>query len=173
MGTRADFYIGMGKELYYLGSVTHDGYASCMIFSKKYGVGGVEFDSAEAWKESVKAAILSRPDVGKLPETHGWPWPWKDSVTCDHAYTWHEGKVWSHLKRWITVEGTRKPSFREYMRGIREVPTRDLQSRAGQWKEVLPGDTLSEEGTIPAEFPDMTSIQRVTDGGFMLLGSFR
>ena len=92
IGTRADFYVGRGKQAEWLGSVAWDG-------------------DPEAQPQAVKDALLEgtfRTEVARdlagrddatLPEM-GWPWPWKDSRTTDYAYAFDEGEVWaSHFGR--------------------------------------------------------------------------
>jgi hypothetical protein len=56
-----------------------------------------------AFRKAVKEFFAGRDDA-TLPE-QGWPWPWEDSRTSDHAYAYDEGKVWvsSFGRRYITV----------------------------------------------------------------------
>jgi hypothetical protein len=96
MGTRADFYIGRGKDAQWLGSIAYDGYPSGnpseVVLAK---------DEA-AFKTAVEA--LDKNDHYTSPE-QGWPWPWKSSQTTDYAYAWDDGKVWISCfgHRWITL----------------------------------------------------------------------
>lgn len=87
MGTRADFYVGDGPDMEWLGSITWDG---CEI----------PYDLENAKSETVYRANLDRflasRDDATLPEM-GWPWPWNDSRTTDVAYTFHGGQV----LRWV------------------------------------------------------------------------
>jgi len=87
MGTRADFYIGRGKNAQWLGSIAFDGYPDGnprpllnVVIEQKY-------------REQV-AAILDDAKSGATKPEHGWPWPWKDSNTTDFAYAFDEGSVW-------------------------------------------------------------------------------
>lgn len=78
MGTRADFYIGRGKDAEWLGSIAWDGY-----------VEGIDEEVLQAktesdFKKAVADFFASRDD-STLPED-GWPWPWNDSRTTDYAY---------------------------------------------------------------------------------------
>jgi hypothetical protein len=86
MGTRADFYVGRGKEAEWLGSIALDGYP-----------GGIDKVILRARKESdFRKAVkefLSGRDDGTFPK-QGWPWPWEDSNTTDYAYAFHKGKVY-------------------------------------------------------------------------------
>jgi hypothetical protein len=87
MGTRADFYIGRGKNATWLGSTAWDGYPSGV------DVGILEATTDDVYRELVHEHIKNRDD-GTLPE-HGWPWPWNDSRTTDYSYAFDEGKVWA------------------------------------------------------------------------------
>jgi hypothetical protein len=97
MGTRADFYIGRGKDARWLGSIAYDGYPEALLEQ------GLKNASDEAAFLARVAGILERDDATK-PE-QGWPWPWQDSRTTDYAYAYDEGQVWtSHFGReWMTV----------------------------------------------------------------------
>jgi len=85
MGTRADFYVGKGKDAEWLGSIGWDGYP-CGISE------AVRAAADEAsYRAAVSSFFATRNDV-TLPE-HGWPWPWNDSGTTDYSY-WHfDGKT--------------------------------------------------------------------------------
>lgn len=85
MGTRADFYIGLGKDAEWLGSIAWDGYP-----------GGIDAAVMDAGTEQeFRANLLSffdgRDDV--TPPERGWPWPWNDSRTTDYSYWFSDGKV--------------------------------------------------------------------------------
>jgi hypothetical protein len=87
MGTRADFYIGTGKDAEWLGSVAFDGYEwnekpACPLMTAK---------TADEFRAAVQEATNARKDFTK-PE-QGWPWPWNDSNTTDYAYVFNEGSV--------------------------------------------------------------------------------
>jgi len=86
MGTRADFYVGKGKDAEWLGSIGWDGYPN-----------GVDDDVLQAADEaSFRSAVVrffsTRTDV-TLPK-QGWPWPWNDSGTTDYSYWQFDGKTW-------------------------------------------------------------------------------
>ena len=101
MGTRADYYIGKGKDAEWLGSTAFDGYPD--------GHGVVQTNLAvfqsttvEDWRAGIGTMLRDRDD-GTFPE-HGWPWPWDDSGTTDYAYTFDEGAVWvSNSKEWVRL----------------------------------------------------------------------
>jgi hypothetical protein len=80
MGTRADFYIGRGKDARWLGSIAWDGDPRNMRF--------LGATTENEFMLSIVALSL-RKDWTK-PED-GWPWPWKDSGATDFAYAWDDG----------------------------------------------------------------------------------
>jgi hypothetical protein len=86
MGTRADFYVGQGKDAEWIGSIGWDGYPDGVADEVLQAV------DADSFRAAVASFFASRSDV-TLPE-HGWPWPWNDSGTTDYSY-WHfDGKTW-------------------------------------------------------------------------------
>lgn len=85
MGTRADFYLGQGKDAEWIGSISWDGYPDAIADEVLHAV------DADSFRAAVASFFSSRTDV-TLPE-HGWPWPWNDSGTTDYSY-WHfDGKT--------------------------------------------------------------------------------
>ena len=94
MGTRADFYIGRGKDAKWLGSTAWDGYPDGIV--PEGGWPSIHlFDSADInqFTECLALFYRRREDL-TLPED-GWPWPWDDSGTTDYAYAFDEGRVWA------------------------------------------------------------------------------
>lgn len=90
MGTRADFYMGIGPDAEWLGSVAWDGYDVSEANS------GIARDvrlskTKEEFLENLKAYFAARDNV-TLPEA-GWPWPWEDSRTTDFAYAFVDGQI--------------------------------------------------------------------------------
>ena len=86
MGTRADFYLGRGKDAVWLGSIAWDGYPSAMPTALR------EASTEEQFCVAVDA--LSSRDDWTAPAT-GWPWPWEDSRTTDYAYAFDDGAAWA------------------------------------------------------------------------------
>lgn len=85
MGTRADFYVGIGPDAEWLGSIARDGYPDGIpetILGSRADVG---------YRTAVAAFLAERND-GTTPDM-GWPWPWPDSATSDEAYALHDGRV--------------------------------------------------------------------------------
>jgi len=110
MGTRADFYIGRGKNAEWIGSTAWDGSPSGMEDGCFYENGNVEsreakegeptygmpaffeVGSEEEFRHMVTAHIEKRSDGTKPSD--GWPWPWEDSGTTDYAYAWDGDRVY-------------------------------------------------------------------------------
>jgi hypothetical protein len=85
MGTRADFYMGRGEAMEWLGSIAWDGHPESI---DKQVLGS---QSPEAFRNAVTDFLATREDK-TLPE-QGWPWPWMTSSTTDYAYAFDEGTV--------------------------------------------------------------------------------
>jgi hypothetical protein len=86
MGTRADFYVGKGRDAEWLGSIGWDGYPD--------GVADEVLKATDevAFRAAVAEFLATRSDA-TMP-AQGWPWPWNDSGTTDYSY-WHfDGKTW-------------------------------------------------------------------------------
>lgn len=87
MGTRADFYVGRGKDAEWIGSLAFDGPPSemprALITATRPG----------RYREAVAARLLDSEDSSSRPED-GWPWPWDDSNTSDFAYCFDRGRVY-------------------------------------------------------------------------------
>jgi hypothetical protein len=87
MGTRADFYVGRGEDMRWVGSVAWDGYPSGIA---QYGF--LRAKTEEQFLEGVSAMAASRNDF--TPPEKGWPWPWADSGTTDFAYAFDGDRVY-------------------------------------------------------------------------------
>lgn len=73
MGTRADFYVGTGKDAEWLGSIAWDGYE--VDENEDHPIAKAKTETA--YRKAVKDMLSSR-DYATHPE-QGWPWPWKDA----------------------------------------------------------------------------------------------
>ena len=114
MGTRADLYIGKGKDAEWIGSTAWDGYRDGIELTapekepiaagmhepilvrkhKKFCKGKHLFDSkTEAEFRERALQYFANRDDATLPEM-GWPWPWNDSGTSDCSYWFFDGRVW-------------------------------------------------------------------------------
>lgn len=122
MGTRCDFYIGMGpSKLRWLGSYPFDGYPEGA--PKRIA----KADSARRYRAEVRRVPIGRAyeSAWSDPST-GWPWPWPTSSGSDYAYTWHRGKVyvswWGHKWCELALFRLLHRSDRGYERFLREYP---------------------------------------------------
>ncbi len=92
MGTRADFYVGVGKDAEWLGSIAWDGYEIEEADDVKTPAHRVRRAQTEAdYRAAVQAFLESRDDA-TYPKD-GWPWPWEDSNITDYAYAFVDGEV--------------------------------------------------------------------------------
>lgn len=90
MGTRADFYVGMGPTMVWLASTAWDGYPEG-IDDPKATAPLLGATTEEEFRARLEVHLSTRDDVTRPAD--GWPWPWEDSRTTDYAYAFHEGKV--------------------------------------------------------------------------------
>ena len=93
MGTRADFYVGRGKEAEWLGSIAFDGYPKGLPSKRAGGQDLKQAATEEEFRNRVKAELEGRDDATFTVQ--GWPWPWEDSRTTDYSYAFDKGKVWA------------------------------------------------------------------------------
>ncbi len=150
MGTRADFYVGRGKGMKYLGSIAWDGYPSGV--STELLMSRTEAD----FKRNLKGFSLVRDDWSS-PEEHGWPWPWDDSRLTDYVYAFDNGEVW--------ISYVNSPWFK-----ASDIP-RDKDGKLldgrpyYEWQEAHIPEGGGKSSPNDKEFPDMKKIKRVTFGG--------
>lgn len=85
MGTRADFYVGTGRQAEWIGSIAWDGHPEGIAAAVLHA-------STEGTFREATAAFLIPRDDATAPEM-GWPWPWDDSRTTDYAYCFAQGEV--------------------------------------------------------------------------------
>ena len=145
MGTRADFYVGPGDAMEWIGSVAWDGYPD------GFPITIMKASSPELFKAAVGRELASRDD-STAPDK-GWPWPWKDSGTSDYGY-WHNGKevLFEAQGYWVRVV-----DHGPYWECANE-------DAAEARKKFSQG---------PCKWPDMSGKQRVTLGprsGIILMG---
>lgn len=86
MGTRADFYVGVGKDAEWLGSIAFDGYPDGPVLES----GAIVAVTEDAFRTAI--AKLLKQDDATTPE-QGWPWPWNDSGMTDYAYCFDKDHV--------------------------------------------------------------------------------
>lgn len=146
MGTRADFYVGIGKDTEWIGSVGNDGSPT-----------SVAKDICRATSEREYREL-----VGQLKELshftsleQGWPWPWPDSSGSDYAYAFYEGRV-------VFNSGYNDHGWID-AKGFLDHPT------TGSPESFQDNRTAIEE----FEYPDMTEQQNVVRderSGLLILG---
>ena len=97
MGTRADFFVGIGPKAEWIGSVSYDGGpGEC---GETLLIATTEADFRAAVEERLANwSVTTRPE-------EGWPWPWPDFRTTDYAYAWDpkRGAVVSSGREWVTL----------------------------------------------------------------------
>lgn len=86
MGTRADFYIGIGPSAEWIGSISHDG------DPERDPRAAVAATSEHLFRNAVGKILSEHPGEPTRPD-EGWPWPWPDSRTTDFAYAWCDDGV--------------------------------------------------------------------------------
>lgn len=103
MGTRADFYVGKGKDAEWLWSLAFDGYRIDDAMNENDTSQSPDYTACwqiktaktEAEYRSAVATLLAINSDATIPD-QGWPWPWEDSSTTDYAYCFSDGcKVFS------------------------------------------------------------------------------
>lgn len=148
MGTRADFYVGRGEDMEWIGSVAWDGYPHGFA-----GTGILDAASEDAYRLALAAHAADRSDF-TAPE-QGWPWPWADSFTTDYAYAFDGDKVYVSREQGGYSDWVEAAPF-DHEGGL-------------EYDAVL---ALSSCG--PLAYPDMTVVQNVDFGarsGLIVLGS--
>lgn len=133
MGTRADFYLGRGRDAVWLGSFAWDGDPATVATRLSLDA-GQHIASEADWRESVAAMLKATADA-TYPEM-GWPWPWEDSTTTDYAY------AWVHPEAEVMVSCFGSPWV--------ELPV--VLATPDDWVDTR---------TSPAVFPNMKAIQNV------------
>ena len=83
MGTRADFYVGLGKDAEWTGSIAWDGHDDTL---RKESESARIFTATteQDWREAVSQFLAPRENATAVEQ--GWPWPWNASTTTDCAY---------------------------------------------------------------------------------------
>lgn len=153
MGTRADFYVGKGKDAEWLGSIAWDGYRD--------GVPGFILKAkTEANYRKAVEVFLSKRDDRRFAKD-GWPWPWNDSGTSDCSYWFFDGKCWDANGAYMD-DGTcgEQDIFLPC-----DVPESKFTNGDGYFIAEKIKDAL------PVEYPDMSARKRVTDGGFIVISA--
>lgn len=160
MGSRADFYVGRGKNAEWLGSVAWDGYPGGINNDGCVNDGGPGTDhpifdaTTEAgYRKAVGEHLVTQDDT-TWPE-HGWPWPWENSNTTDYAYAFDGGKVYcsNFGSDWFEVDSQDK-NWGEPFADTADWDDPEFDEEAY--------NNYVDSG--PQEFPDMTDKKNVTFG---------
>lgn len=165
MGTRADFYIGRGKDTEWIGSICSDGYPGPPPGLTGWAYKARFFDcmTDEQFRRAVEW-IDSQVDHCYRPGRDDWPWIWIDSRNTDWIYAFDGGQVWitSFAHRWRTYGELIR--FRDECQPIRDriefnYKHGDME-RVGMLEEIL--DDLKIEfwkmDGPKHELPDMSAI---------------
>jgi hypothetical protein len=106
MGTRADFFVGIGPAAEWIGSVAYDG------GWRDAGAGPLSATTEAEFRAAVEHLLLTWSRPVTRPE-EGWPWPWEDFRATDYAYAWDpaRGAVASRSGRaWVTSQQLKENS---------------------------------------------------------------
>lgn len=86
--TKADFYIGVGQDAKWVGSVERDGYPDAIPAEILIQINEIMFE------ELVVEFLQSRRPYSFIAsEGDKWPWLWSDSRMTDYAYIFFHAKV--------------------------------------------------------------------------------
>lgn len=117
--TNADFYIGLGEDAKWIGSLSVDGSTADMDDA---GLFGPPPDDMELYTETTFLNVVldvlglaDDADRGYLAANlDPWPWPWKDSVGTDMAYAFAKGCIHVFERGYLVAlhypNGARNPS---------------------------------------------------------------
>lgn len=107
MGTRADFYLGRGRNAEWLGSIAYDGYP--YVFDRN-GIPMNVLKSTDKLEFMHYLYLFFRKKDDYISTSNGWPWPWEDSRTTDYSYAFDDGKVYVSCfgHKWKTWEDLKK-----------------------------------------------------------------
>jgi hypothetical protein len=133
MGTRADFFIGIGPTAEWIGSISFDGGPSDNGAEPLAATSEVEF--RDAVKQLLASTLSTRPE-------EGWPWPWEDFRTSDYGYAWdpERGAVVSSGRAWVTGQQLHEDPDIVYkgerlrddeVRDMRDLPKADVLAKSG------------------------------------------
>jgi hypothetical protein len=91
MGTRADFYVGKGKNAEWIGSKAWDGYEWGERLENQDNDKITSAINEQEYREAVSLMLKESNDT--TTADMGWPWPWDNSCTTDCAYCFIGGKL--------------------------------------------------------------------------------
>lgn len=138
MGTRADFYVGRGDDMKWVGSVAWDGYPDGFV-----GTGVMEATTEGEFLEALATLAADRKDF--TDPKQGWPWPWADSFTTDYAYAFDGDRVY------VSCEFDGRSDW------VEVAPFMKAERLSEEELEALPS-------CGPLSYPNMEEIQNVDFG---------
>jgi|SRR5882724_5558105 len=136
MGTRADFFIGIGPNAEWIGSTSYDGDPSGWGRKPLSARTEALFRNAIEEMLSDHEALVTRP-------SEGWPWPWPDFRTSDYAYAWDPARNSAVVSRgytWVTPSQmaadpdclcSGSPLRDDEVPDMRKVPKGDILGKSG------------------------------------------
>lgn len=101
MGTRADFFVGIGPDAEWIGSTSYDGHPT------HWGREPLVACTEDEFRAAVELMLATRENSLMTRPSEGWPWPWNDFRTTDYAYAWDPARgvarVASFGRAWVTL----------------------------------------------------------------------
>lgn len=102
MATRADFWMGCGKDAEWLGSIAFDGYE----WAEDEACALRQATTPDAYRDAVAEILANREDA--THPSDGWPWPWDTSATTDYAYYFDGATKSDDRSDWPNMSAVRK-----------------------------------------------------------------
>lgn len=144
MGTRADFFIGIGPDAEWIGSTSYDGHPG------SWGAAALAARTENEFRAAVEK-MLSTPEALVTRPAEGWPWPWPDFRTSDYAYAWDpaRGPVASSGRAWVTpAQLAADPDSLYTGERLRDDEVPDM-------RKVPKGDVIGKSGLILLRLRDL------------------
>lgn len=93
----ADFYVGIGQDGVWLGSLYHEADPVFLVKETVWGRDALCATDIATYTDAVTEMLDEWPD-GEGRRSYrprdGWPWPWPDSGGTDWVYQFHNGRTW-------------------------------------------------------------------------------
>lgn len=116
---KADFYIGLGQDARWLGSIRDGGHPA--VVAKDHDLfnmdGNVEDYDEDTFVELVNAILADVPDhvpVARADRNDLWPWTYDTSVGTAFTYAWNNGCIHVFEHGYMVAQhypnGARRPS---------------------------------------------------------------
>lgn len=97
MSTTADFYIGQGEEMEWIGSLAHEGFPTALPNRLRLA------RSENKYREEVTNLLHIIHPIYGIEQNHGWPWLYDTSLRTNYVYSFFDGSVkWACSHRaWV------------------------------------------------------------------------